>query len=131
MTGIYVSTSNDGTSFGESTKILDNGAAGSWEASNIYCPMVWKEAYTYNSHNYAYIMIYGGYAADGYTKVGLAYADAPEGPWVKDADNPVYVNTNVLTGPGAEPWGMIKVDSIYYLWVNNYGSLVQGERQQA
>lgn len=114
MNGIYHATSSNGVTWSASTQVLSRGSSGEWDASNVYCPMVWKEDTTW-------YMIYTGYAADGIAKVGLATAADPAGPWTKNAGNPVYVNAETW-GPGAESWGIIKVGTTYYLWINNYGA---------
>jgi len=114
---IYLYNSTDRVNWVEEddSPVVLNGGAGTWDDVNIYCPMVWKEGATY-------YMIYGGYDATGECKVGLATAAAPEGPWTKEATNPVFTNTDTVWGPGAEPWGIIKIGSTYYLWFNNYGN---------
>jgi hypothetical protein len=76
--------------------------------------MVWKEDSTW----------YMLYRSGG--MICLATANAPEGTWTKDANNPV-INPNTWSSPGEwdyanlDPWGIIKIDSTYYLWYNNMG----------
>ena len=83
-----------------------------WEGSSVGVPMTWKEGSTYH-------MIYRGSSA------ALGYANSTDGVnWTKYPGNPVML-------PGApgewdnqgdlDPWGVIKIDSTYYLYYNTVG----------
>lgn len=77
--------------------------------------MVWKEEDTW-------YMLYRS-SEFGYNKICLATASAPEGPWTKNANNPVLsgAGTSTWEGNSTDPWGIMKVGSTYYLWYNNVG----------
>lgn len=124
---IYVRNSTDGVTWGENTLALAR-YGGSWQASKVYCPIVWKEGSTY-------YMIYTGLDSSDVGAVGLATSDLPDRNYTRySTTNPIYQNVypNNWSYVGAEAWGLQKIGGTYYLWVNNfggYGGSGVGERQ--
>jgi hypothetical protein len=111
-TKIGHATSPDGITWTEDTTnnpILSVGTGSAWDKTSVAVPNVWKEGSTW-------YMLYRGSG----TKIGLATAPAPEGPWTKSPSNPV-LNVSVANDPA----GLMKAGSTYYLYTNTTG----GNRQ--
>lgn len=110
---IGLATSRDGLKW---TKYADNpvltlGVRGAWDDKMIWCPMVWRED--------IYHMIYTGRSSKGTRKIG--HAISTDGiHWTKDPNNPVF-NDPTWAHDHTEGWGVIKVDSTYFLWYNTLG----------
>jgi hypothetical protein len=75
--------------------------------------MAWKESGTY-------YMLYRSNEWGGNQSIGLATSS--DGiTWNKSGSNPILTNTDIgawCTG-NIDPWGIIKVGAIYYLWIND------------
>jgi len=113
---IYVRNSTDKLTWGDPTLVLGK-YGGSWQASKVYCPIVWKEGSTY-------YMIYTGLDSDSVGSVGLATSDLPDRNYTRySTTTPIYQNVypNNWSYVGAEAWGIQKISGTYYLWVNNFG----------
>lgn len=78
--------------------VLTVGGVGAWDHTVVERCHVW-----FDPVKGQYGMLYGG-AASGTipTAIGLAWANAPEGPWTKDAANPILSGT----GSGVEQVGV-------------------------
>ena len=89
--------------------IITIGPPNSYDDTGVAVFNAWKE-------NGTWYALYGG---NGNC---VCYATAPsaEGPWTKYGNNPV-----IAPGPNADPAGIIKVDSTYYLYTNT----ITGNRQ--
>jgi predicted GH43/DUF377 family glycosyl hydrolase len=73
--------------------ILDIGVQGSWDATHVYCPIVWKEANSWK-------MIFTGCSTHAF-QVGLAISD--DGiSWKKSERNPIFGSCNSWT---LNSWG--------------------------
>ena len=110
--GISHFTSSDGVTWAlENATAIDNGAGGTWDENDVSSPVVWKEATD------DWRMLYEGRSPTNNGKVGYATATSPNGPWTKDAGNPV------LTVGAGGTWdddsvvchGLVKIGSTYWL----------------
>lgn len=112
---IGLKTSTDGINWTDQGSVLASGGLGTWDY-NLWCPMAWKEGGTYH-------MMYTG--RNGPMQIG--HATSADGyTWIKDPANPVFNDPNAWANDHCENWGVIKIDSIYYMWYNTLGS---GTRQ--
>lgn len=99
--------------------VMSCGAGGAWDDANIYATEVWLESGTW-------YMLYMGEKATGGTKIGLATASSPEGPWTKSGSNPVlagsydWEKSTDGTLSNIDVPQCIKVDSTYYMYYYNY-----------
>jgi hypothetical protein len=81
-----------------------------WEDTDLWDPSVWREGSTW-------YMLYAGNVS--INAVGLATASNPEGPWTREATNPVLTGTGGQWDEGStENMHAIKVGDVYYLWYN-------------
>lgn len=103
-----------GTALTKLGTIVTKGAGGAWDAALVESPAVWADTIV-NPGKYG--MVFVGYAAGpDQAKIGLAWADAPGGPWTKTG-SPILA----ASGAGADALGVtgpviwIK-DSTYYLF---------------
>ena len=81
----------DGTwTFTEKELVLSPSASG-WDSRHTCDPSVIKGSFTYGGTEYGYLMAYLGCSSSNNTdnEVGIAVANAPEGPWIKVGDEPV------------------------------------------
>ncbi|HJH26422.1 MAG TPA: hypothetical protein C5S37_06515, partial [Methanophagales archaeon] len=105
--------SNDGKNWTKDfthNPILIKGLPGDWDDSFVYCPIVWKE-------NSTWYMVYTGSGHNKEKQVGLATALHPEGPWIKNTNNPiVHVSDFGWDSHEVEGWGLLKVGQTYHLW---------------
>lgn len=71
-----------------------------WDSLNVMTPDVKKGSYAYNGHTYSWVMFYSGTDRDDnhHKQIGLAFADSPEGPWIKFSGNPVIQSTAATLG---------------------------------
>ena len=75
---------------------------------------IWKETTWY--------MLYRSSEWGGYKSIGLA--TSVDGiTWTKSDSNPIITNADLgdWSTAGIDPWGVIKIGDIYYLWVNDVG----------
>ena len=87
---VWYATSADGHKWVEKSEALPRGPEGSWDAQSVFTPNILKT-------RDAYYLFYTGvpkpFTNEGnkVTKsaIGLAVADAPDGPWRKLATNPI------------------------------------------
>lgn len=125
--GDYHAHYSDGTNVlhatsldGESWTVDDaNNPVLTPSSGKIGVAMVWKEESTW-------YMLYRSNEWGNGIKIGLATSD--DGlSWTKNENNPVLSPTagtwdaEGLPTWGIDPWGIIKVDSAYYLWYNTIG----------
>lgn len=105
---IYRVNSTDGITWGEPTIVLSS-ATGDLEVCTA-----WKEGENW-------FMLYRSSEWVGAGRsIGLA-TSSDGNTWTKYANNPVIDASDVAwaTQDRIDPWGIIKVESTYYLWVNN------------
>lgn len=124
---IHVHNGTDGVNWNPAKIIIYKNTT-TWNKNLVYCPVVWKE----NKFGHQYHMIYTALNTSGSptnATVAYAYADVIDGPWTTEA-NPVFVN-NYSFGRNAENWGIIEINDTYYLWVNNFATPDQTERQNS
>lgn len=111
--------SNDGKAW---TKDRENnpalvGTPEEWDADQVWCPFVWKEADTW-------YMLYAG-SSSSVKAIGLA-TSSDGTSWTKEGTNPVLEGTvGEWDENDAENWGVIKIGSTYYLFYDT----VKGERK--
>jgi len=111
-------TSSDGKSWTKdvaNNPVLDLDPSSDWECSMVYSPIVWIE-------NDTWYMIYTGRGGDGsigsLQQVGLATSS--DGIlWVRNPDNPVLTGGEAWEGNHIENFGVIKVNSTYYMEYGN------------
>lgn len=114
VSGRYVHkrSSTDGLTWGAESNVLDVGVGKIVEVASA-----WKEGSTW-------YMLYRSNEWGGSKAIGLATSS--DGiTWTKEATNPVITNTVIgawCTGD-IDPWGIIKVGTTYYLWVNDVGEV--------
>jgi len=109
-------SSSDGKHFTDDdihNPVLTKSSSG-WDSDAVGVPVVWKEDDTWH-------MLYRGGYPDGY-KVG--HATSSDGyTWTKDEINPVFEDlSDWVGGSGIEAWGLIKVNSTYYMYYSNWGT---------
>lgn len=89
---VWYATSPDGYDWTEQGMAIDKGKPDTWEAGSVFTPniMVAEDQYwlfyTGVSNSYG-----KGFNPD--SKIGIAVADSPKGPWKKLATNPALVNS--------------------------------------
>ncbi|MBK1834423.1 family 43 glycosylhydrolase [Roseibacillus ishigakijimensis] len=89
---LWYATSQDGVSWQEQGQALDKGAPGSWEAGSVFTPNILVAEgrywlfYTGTSKAYE-----APFNPD--SKIGLAVADSPRGPWERMPDNLILRNS--------------------------------------
>ena len=110
---IGLMTGNDGLAFNEDVAhdpIINVGASGSFDSVMIWCPMVWIEGSTW-------YMLYSGSnsSTNVYNKIGLA-TSSDGVSWTKQNGGQPVFNGSGWCANDVEGWGLIKVDSTYYLW---------------
>ncbi len=77
--------------FTEKTLVLKPGKGKEWDSRHTCDPSVIKGDFNYRGTLYSYMMAYLGCVTDDCTanEVGLAFAEKPEGPWVKFDENAI------------------------------------------
>jgi predicted GH43/DUF377 family glycosyl hydrolase len=80
--------------------ILDKGSTGAWDQALVESPCVW-----FDKKKQKYAMVYTGYSGTPGSPVtgsiGLAWSDKPEGPWTKEALNPIITASGLTGTPDA------------------------------
>ncbi|MFH5806115.1 family 43 glycosylhydrolase [Alienimonas sp. DA493] len=90
---VWYATSKDGRVWTEQGMALAKGEAGSWDGASVFTPNILVAEdrywlfYTGTSREYG-----RGFNPD--SKIGVAVADSPDGPWERLADNPVLTNSD-------------------------------------
>lgn len=116
---VGLATSPDGINWTKysGNPIVAVGASGSWDATGVRVPMVWKEGTT------DYRMIYTG---AGTTSGQIGYATSADGiNWSKYSGNPVF-NDPTWAHNQTENWGVIKVGTEYLMWYSTWGTRQSG-----
>jgi predicted GH43/DUF377 family glycosyl hydrolase len=107
-------TSSDGVNWVKDVAhnpVLSHGASGQWDSVDVWSPMVWVEGNTW----------YMTYTAWNGTVSAIGLATSSDGvSWVKSASNPVLRSSGGWEGTSIEGYGIMKVDSTYYLWYNSF-----------
>ena len=85
--------------------------AGAWDSVHTCDPSVIKSNVSYNGRSYAYVMFYLGtdQSDNNHNQIGLALANAPEGPWTKFPSPVVTYNAslpNCYTNQKFSCWGV-------------------------
>ena len=77
--------------FSEKRVALSPEGGSAWDGRHVCDPSVVKGSFAYGGESYSYLMAYLGCKTDDSTanEVGLAFAKAPEGPWVRYRSNPI------------------------------------------
>jgi len=90
---VWYATSKDGYSWEEKGMALAKGKQGTWEGASVFTPNILVA-------NNKYYLFYTGTSKpykrpfNPDSKIGLAVADSPNGPWKKIKDNPVITNSS-------------------------------------
>lgn len=73
-----------------------------WDYRHVCDPEVRKGEFKYNGTTYSWVMFYLGVNRNDefQNQVGMAFANSPEGPWVKYSGNPI------VTDPRTNRWGV-------------------------
>ncbi|GAA3651367.1 family 43 glycosylhydrolase [Flavivirga jejuensis] len=91
---IWYATSKDGYDWEEQGIALDKGKEGTWEGASVFTPniLIAKKKYYlfYTGVSKPYKKGTKGYRPD--SKIGVAVAKSPNGPWKRCKDNPVIFN---------------------------------------
>lgn len=109
---VYKRSSTDGLTWGTESKVIDAGLGNYVEVASA-----WKEGSVW-------YMLYRSNEWGGSKAIGLA-TSTDGTTWTKEATNPVITHTDIgawCTGD-IDPWGIIKVGSTYYLWVNDVNEI--------
>ena len=91
---VWYATSEDGHSWTEKDMALAKGKTGSWEGASVFTPNILVAEgkywlfYTGTSNEF----IKGKFNPD--SKIGIAVADSPDGPWERLASNPALKNSD-------------------------------------
>jgi hypothetical protein len=111
---IGLSTSADGIRWYHQGVVLRKGAAGQWDNSNVWCPVVWKEGATY-------YMLYPGQGSGG---IQMGLATSSDGiTWTKYAGNPVFNDPGWAHGDTEAPgFSILKEEGVYYIMYNTLSS---------
>lgn len=107
----------DGSYSYSSESIVLSPTADKWDSRHTCDPNIIKGTFTYNSHNYSYLLAYLGCVTsdNSHNEIGLAVSDNPEGPFTKvDALNP-FKHFAGTSGYEGWEWGygqasMISID---------------------
>ncbi|MBA7572590.1 hypothetical protein ES695_08545 [Candidatus Atribacteria bacterium 1244-E10-H5-B2] len=108
-------TSDDGKSWTKdavNNPVFTKGVEGKFDDLGVWCSMVWKESTTWH-------MIYTGQETT--SEIAVGYATSSDGiEWTRQNNgNAVLVGTAAAWDEAdVEGWGIIKVNSTYYLWYN-------------
>jgi len=117
---IHLATSGDGVNWTERGQMLFKGDSVSWDDTGVWIPEVWREGSDW-------FMIFSGQDSGGKVATGLATASAPEGPWTKSVNNPIFSGAaGKWDDDDAESHRIIKVGSTYYHF---YNTLTGGPRE--
>ncbi len=89
---VWYATSTDGHQWTEKGMALDKGQPGSWEGASVFTPNIMIAEgrywlfYTGTSKEFG-----KGFNPD--SKIGIAVADSPDGPWKRLSSNPAITNS--------------------------------------
>ncbi|MHC5076823.1 MAG: DUF2341 domain-containing protein, partial [Planctomycetota bacterium] len=112
-------TSSDGLNWTNQGVVLRKGTTGEWDATNIWCPAVWKEGSVY----------YMLYSATGSGGIAMGLAGSNDGvTFGKYELNPVFTDPDWAAGDTEGPcFSVLKEDGVYYVMYNTLG----GHRQSS
>lgn len=81
---------------------LAPGTTGAWDSRHVCDPEVRKGEFNYNGTTYSWVMFYLGVklSTDTQNQVGIAFANSPEGPWIRYGGNPI------VTDSRTDSWGV-------------------------
>lgn len=92
---VWYATSPDGFEWTEQGMALAKGTEGTWEGASVFTPNILVA-------EGKYWLFYSGISSSYYekpfnpnSKIGIAVADSPDGPWEKLATNPALKNSDV------------------------------------
>ncbi|MBK1853808.1 family 43 glycosylhydrolase [Verrucomicrobiaceae bacterium 5K15] len=89
---VWYATSPDGKQWTEQGMALAKGKAGTWEDESVFTPNILVAEGRYWLFYTGVSKKYGkGFNPD--SKIGLAVADSPDGPWERSPANPVITNS--------------------------------------
>lgn len=90
---VWYATSPDGIQWKEKGEAIGKGAGGSWDAGSVFTPNIMVAEGRYWLFFTGVSKLYGkGFNPD--SKIGVAVADSPDGPWMKLPNNPVLKNSD-------------------------------------
>lgn len=91
---VWYATSPDGHTWTEQGEALARGEPGSWEGQSVFTPNILVAEGRYWLF-YTGVSFYPGKGKGGPdSKIGIAVADSPDGPWQKLASNPALSNSS-------------------------------------
>ena len=90
---VWYATSPDGHAWTEQSEALARGEEGTWDGQSVFTPniLVAKDRYWLF---YTGVSFYPGKGKGPDSKIGIAVADSPDGPWQKLATNPALTNSD-------------------------------------
>jgi len=89
---LWYATSRDGRNWEEQGMALAKGELGSWESASVFTPNIMVAEGRYWLFYSGVSKKFGkGFSPD--TKIGIAVADSPNGPWERLASNPALSNS--------------------------------------
>ncbi|MDP0491841.1 MAG: family 43 glycosylhydrolase [Verrucomicrobiota bacterium JB023] len=90
---IYYATSKDGREWSEKGEALAKGEAGSWESASVFTPNILVAEGRYWLFYTGTSIPYDKEPFNPDSKIGIAVADSPDGPWERMPNNPVLANS--------------------------------------
>jgi predicted GH43/DUF377 family glycosyl hydrolase len=116
---IGLAKSTDGLNWNriEDNPVLENGTDGEWDDADTWCSMVWIEGSTW------YMIYTATNETGGYHAIGWANSSDGE-TWYKQGKL-LDGSVGAWDALGVENYGLIKVNSTYYLWYNTLN--IEGE----
>ena len=90
---VWYATSRDGLNWIEKGEAVAKGEAGNWDAGSVFTPNILVAEGRYWLFYTGTTKSYGkGFQPD--SKIGIAVADSPDGPWTRLPNNPVLKNSD-------------------------------------
>lgn len=89
---VWYATSTDGYNWIEHGEAIARGKKGSWDGQSVFTPNILVAKGRYWLF-YTGVSFYPGKRKGPDSKIGIAVADSPNGPWEKLATNPVLTNS--------------------------------------
>ncbi len=90
---VWYATSPDGVNWTEQGQALAKGEPGNWDAGSVFTPNILVAEGRYWLFYTGTTKSYGkGFQPD--SKIGIAVADSPDGPWTRLPNNPVLKNSD-------------------------------------
>ena len=90
---VWYATSPDGHNWTEQGESLVRGEKGTWDGQSVFTPNILVAQGRYWLF-YTGVSFYPGKGKGPDSKIGIAVADSPDGPWEKLATNPALINSD-------------------------------------